>query len=118
MVRYIIYGIYNLLYQVFLLWFLAFAAMYLNSFLIPKSLFWREGKIREDFISTITQATISLIEAALLILLIYFINKWFLSNIAKSANSIKIANLTAVINIFITLIFIGLLIYVSLNNVA
>jgi len=45
---YILYGLYNIIYQIATIAFLFFANTYLNSFIIPDSLKWRDGKLRED----------------------------------------------------------------------
>lgn len=113
MLSHIIFGIYNLIYQVFIICFLFYANTFLNFFFIPDSFMWKDGKPREDTLYwTITQTAILIIEAVLLIFLIYFVNKWFLSNVEKLSNSNSIAIWTSGINVFITLTFIIYFIYV------
>ncbi len=70
--------------------------------------------MREDLTSfMIVQVLILVVEAVLLILLIYFLNKWYLANIAKSSSPIKVAVGTAGIYLIITL---GLIIYTTYSN--
>jgi hypothetical protein len=111
---YILYGLYNLIYQIATIAFLFFANTYLNSFLIPDSLKWRDGKLREDLGSLATvQTIILLVEAGLLMLLMYYINKRYLLSFAKSDNANNIALWTAGIYSVITVVFIVVLIYTA-----
>ena len=111
---YILCGLYNLIYQIATIAFLFFANTYLNSFLIPDSLTWRDGKLREDLVGLATaQTIILLIEAALLMLVIFYINKRFLFGVAKTDNSNNIALWTAGVYGFITVAFIVFLIYTA-----
>ncbi len=111
---YIIYGFYNLIFQGLSIWFLLYANTYLNGFLIPKSFRWKDGKLREDLTAlAISQTTILIIEATLLLLLLYYVNKWFLSNIIKAENVNSIAIWTGGIYAIITLSFIAFIIYAS-----
>jgi hypothetical protein len=110
----ILYSIYNLIYQVLSLTFLFFANTYLNNFFIPNSLKWEDGKLREDLKSlAVAQSTILIIEAVLLMLLMFYINNKFLSNTAKVSNANEIAKWTAGAYLVITLAFIGFVIYAS-----
>lgn len=114
MIGYIIYGFYALIYQVLSIWFLFYANTYLNGFLIPKSFRWKDGKLREDLSTLIiSQAVILIIEAALLALLMFYVNKWFLSNIAKSEDVSSVAIWTTGIYAVITLAFILFLTYAA-----
>lgn len=111
---YILYGLYNLIYQIATFAFLFFANTYLNSFLIPDMLKWRDGKLREDLVGlTTAQTIILLIEAALLMLVIFYINKRFLFGVAKTDNYNIIVLWTAGVYGFITLAFIIFLIYTA-----
>ena len=112
----ILYGIYNLVYQVLSLGFLFFANTYLNDFFIPNSLKWKDGRLREDLTSlAVTQTVILVIEAVLLMLLMFYINKRFLSNSAKVNNANETAAWTAGTYLVMTLAFIGFVIYVSVK---
>jgi len=111
---YIIYGLYNLIYQIATIAFLFFANTNLNSFIIPDSLKWRDGKLREDLGGLATaQTIILLVEAALLMLLILYINRRFLTGIAKAPNANSIALWTAGAYSLITVAFIVFLIYTA-----
>jgi|SRR6476659_1936859 len=112
--NYIIYGFYNLVYQILSIGFLFYANTYLNNFFIPDSLRWENGKLREDITGLmIVQALILIIEAALLMMLMYYINKRFLSGIARLNNANTIATWTAGIYSVITITFIVVLIYIA-----
>lgn len=111
---YIIYGLYNLIYQVATIAFLFFANTYLNIFIIPDRLKWRDGKLREDLGGLATaQTIILLVEAALLMLLMHYINRRYLTGITKAANVNSIALCTAGTYSLITIAFIVYLIYTA-----
>ncbi len=110
----VLYSIYNIVYQIVTLGFLFYANTYLNAFLIPSGLKWSDGKLREDLTGlAIAQSVILVIEAVVLMLLMFYINKRFLSNAAKVTNGTVIATWTAGIYLLITLCFIGFIMYVS-----
>lgn len=112
MMSYILYGIYNITYQVLTIAFLFFANTYLNSFFIPNSFLWKDGKQREDwFLAGTMQTLILLIETVLLMMIMFYINKKFLSGIVKATNGNSIALWTAGIYSLITVAFIVFLIY-------
>ena len=111
---YILYGLYNVIYQIATIAFLFFANTYLNSFIIPDNLKWRDGKLREDLGNLATaQTIILLVEAGLLMLLMYCINKRYLLSFAKSDNANNIALWTAGIYSVITVVFIVFLINIA-----
>ncbi|KIC90279.1 hypothetical protein [Flavihumibacter sp. ZG627] len=111
---YILYGLYNVIYQIGTIAFLFFANTYLNSFVIPDSLKWRDGKLREDLGGLATaQTIILLVEAALLMLLMFYINKRFLFGVVKEDNANSIALWTAGVYSVITVAFIVFLIYTA-----
>lgn len=111
---YILYSFYNIIYQIASIAFLFFANTYLNDLIIPDSLKWRDGKLREDLGGLATaQTIILLVEAVLLMLIMFYINKRFLSSIAKTTNANNIATWTAVIYGLITVAFIIFLIYTA-----
>lgn len=114
MVSYIIYGLYNLIYQVLSICFLFYANTFLNDLFIPNSFRWKDDKLREDLTAlAISQAAILIIETALLMFLIHYVNKWFLSSVAKSGNTNSIAIWTLGIYAVITLGFIIFLMYAA-----
>lgn len=110
----IIYSVYNIVYQFLTLGFLFFANTYLNGFLIPSSFKWVDGKLREDLTGlAIARLLLLVLEVVVLMLLIFYINKRFLSNAARVNNGTKIANWTAAVYLLINLSFIGFVIYTS-----
>lgn len=111
---YILYGFYNLIYQIVTVWFLFLANTYYNDVFIPNRFLWKEGKPREDLLNAgIMQTVILLIEAALLMLLMHYINKRYLLSFAKADNANNIALWTAGIYSVITVVFIVVLIYTA-----
>jgi hypothetical protein len=114
MLSYIIYGTYNLLFQIASIGFLFYANTYLNGFFIPDILRWKNGELNEDLTSlALAQATLLIMEAALLILLIYQLNKWYLSSVANVSDPSKIAIWTAGVYAVIT---IGLILVTTYTN--
>lgn len=111
---YILYGLYNIVYQILTIWFLLMANTYFNGFIIPDSLKWSNGKLRENLAGLATaQTIILLVEAAVLMLLLFYINKRYLVGIAKAENANNIALWTTGIYSFITVVFIVFLIYTA-----
>lgn len=114
MLSYIIYGVYNLLFQIASIGFLFYANTYLNGFIIPDCLRWKRGELKEDLTNlAFTQVTILIIEATLLLLLIYYINKWYLSNVVGTSDSVKIALWTAGVYAVITVGVIVVMTYLN-----
>lgn len=103
MMNNIIYVIYNLIYQVITICILFYANTFLNWAFIPHSLQSKDGKQRELMI---TQMAILIAETALLMLIIYFVNKWYLSGIAKVNDPKSIAMWTAAIYALLNVIII------------
>lgn len=111
---YIIYIGYNLLFQITSIGVLFYANTYLNGFVIPDRLKWRKGELREDLTGlAIAQATVLIIEATLLLLLIYYFNKWYLSNVVNASNPNRIAIWTAGIYAVVT---VGLILVATYLN--
>lgn len=109
---YFIYAVYNLGYQLLSLWLLFYANTYLNGFLIPDSLRWKDGKLREDLSGFATaQAVILVVEAAVFLLLLHYINRWYLSSVAKVDDPTRVAFWTAMIYAVITLGLVFTVIY-------
>jgi hypothetical protein len=94
MMNNIIYVIYNLIYQVITICILFYANTFLNWSFIPNSLQRKEGDLTGVMIA---QILVLIIEAVLLMLIIYFINKWYLVNMAKVSNPRSFAMWTAAI---------------------
>ena len=114
MVSYIIYIVYNFIYQILSIGFLFFSNTYLNSLVIPDSFRWKDGKLREDLTGlVIAQTFVLILEATLLTILLYYINKWYISQIVKANNSNTVVLWTVSIYAIITLVFIIFLIYTA-----
>jgi hypothetical protein len=120
MSRYLFYGFYNLVYQLLSVYFFLYANTYLNQALIPNSLMWKDDKPRMDTAGlageAIFQTVILLVEAAILILLIYFLNRGFLNYALPKSNPNKILSWTLRINIILSVCFIAVLISGSFNG--
>jgi|GEM_PF-3559609 len=106
------YIIYNFLYQIFSFWLLLLVGTYYNEGIISACLFWKTDKGS----AVIAQygpikAFAFIIEAAILITLIYIVNRLILSDTEIKSRSLRIANRTAVINIIASLFFLGLMIF-------
>jgi hypothetical protein len=109
MFTYITYAFYNIVFQIISLWFLFYANTYINSKIIPDSLRWQGGELRENLTGlAIAQTIVLIIEVAILAGLLHFINKKFLSNIDSGA---VIANWTVIVYLVISLAFVSYLIY-------
>jgi hypothetical protein len=101
-------------YLIFSLWALNYADTYINAIFIPDSFRWKDGKLRNDLtFFGISQVAILILEIVILLLIIYFINKWYLANIVKASNNRTIALWTGGIFLLIELVFTNLLIYWS-----
>jgi len=71
-------------------------------------------KLREDLTAlAFAQALVLILETFLLMLLLYFFNKWFLSNVVSAQNPGKIAFLTAVVFSVITVTLIIVTTYLN-----
>ena len=118
--KYTFYIIYNLLYQLGSFFFFLYANTYLNEALVSESLMWKNKQPRTDWAGLCGVAAIKtsalLVEAAILIMLIYFINNLF-SNYAHGNNSPnKILSWTVKTTIILSLCFITLLIWGSFRG--
>lgn len=114
MLSYIMYGIYNILFQIASIGFLFYANTYLNGFIIPDRLRWKNGELKEDLTGlAFAQATVLIIEAALLLLFIYYVNKWYLSSVAEASDPVKIALWTAGVYAVIT---VGIIVVTTYLN--
>jgi len=114
------YIVFNLIYQLGSFFLFLYANTYLNEALVPKRLMWKDNKPRTDSVGlggVVTIKTLALIvEAAVLILLIYFVNKLILSDTEEKDRRNVIANWTAKINIILSLCFIAILIWGSFRG--
>lgn len=87
-----IYIIYNIFYLAVSAWFLLYANTYLNSKVIPNSLRWKEGHVRDDLTwFGIALLVPLLFELAVIGYLNYQLNKWYVFNII-SADGINQGN--------------------------
>jgi len=106
-IYYVIFYAYNIIYQVLLLFCLFFANTFLNPFFIPDSFRWYDHKIRQDLrLFETSQIIILIAEVALLIFILYRINKLYLLKIVQIDNSIIIAKRTIAITFVISLLTI------------
>jgi hypothetical protein len=112
MVNYFIYGFYNLVYQILTIGFLFYANTYLNSFVIPDSLKWKDGVLREDLTGlAIAQTFVLLVEAVVLFFILSYINKKYVASNLKVDSESVLIGWTSGIYLFITIGFIAYLIY-------
>jgi len=110
--KYAFYIVYNVLYQIFSFWLLLLVGTYYNEVIISACLFWENPKESADFSRyEPIKALALIIEAAILILLIYGVNQSILSDTEVKARRVSIANRTAIVNIVVTLIFLCLMIF-------
>jgi len=110
--KYAFYIAYNLLYQIFSFWLLLLIGTYYNEVIISACLFWESpNKSAELAHYEAIKGFALIIEAAILIMLIYIANWSILSDTETKTHSISIANRTAIINIVVTLIFLCLMIF-------
>lgn len=120
MIKYIIYIIYNFIYQLSSCFFFLYANTYLNEALVRKSLKWNGNQHRTDWTGlagvAIIKTSALLVEAAILILLIYFLNRWYLSYTLGKNSSNKILIWTVRINIILATCFIAVLIWGSFKG--
>jgi hypothetical protein len=120
MIKNTFYIIYNLIYQIGCFFFFLYANTYVNEALVPKKLMWNDNKARTDSAGlggvAIIKTVALLVEAVVLILLIYFINKLILSDTEGLDRRNAIANRTAKINIILSLCFIAILIWGSFRG--
>ena len=116
----VIYITYNVVYQLFCFGLLLFLGIYYNSRLIPDDLIWKNNKPRTDLTGLTEAAAIQgvllIVEAAVLILIIYVINKLIIADTESKQRSNDIANRTAKINIIVTLCFIILVLVGSFKH--
>jgi hypothetical protein len=113
-ILYIVYVVYNLFYEAVSVILILYAETYLNGFLIPDKFLWnKDGTKREHPIiwATIEDTILLCMEGALLLILIYFINKWFLVNLAKLSRVDIILKWTEIVLAICTLIFICSIIF-------
>jgi len=120
MIKNTFYIIFNLIYQLGSFFFFLYTNTYLNEALVPKRLMWKDNKARTDSVGlggVVTIKTVALfVEAAVLIILIYFVNKLILSDTEGVDRRNAIANRTAKINIILSLCFIAILIWGSFRG--
>jgi hypothetical protein len=111
--KYVIYIAYNLIYELVSLFIILYAETYLNSFLIPDKFIWNKDgtkRIHPVIWARIEDIVLLLIEGAVLLLLIYFLNRWFLG-FTKINRPEIILKWTTVVLSLCTLFFICSLIF-------
>ncbi|MEQ8909421.1 MAG: hypothetical protein RIC95_09525 [Vicingaceae bacterium] len=103
----LVYIFYNGLYLALSAWFLLYANVYLNSGILPNSLRWKDGNIREDLTFWgIGLLVILIIEVTILIALNNKLNKWYTSSVMNSEDNNIVWWSTGIILIALT-IWIG-----------
>lgn len=120
MIRYILYITYNLIYQLVSFFFYLYANTFLNEAIVPASLMWKNNKPRTDLVGLGGVAVIKtlalFIEAIILILVIYFINKIFLRYTFNVDYPNRVLRRTTIINIILSFCFIAILIWGSFRG--
>jgi|GEM_PF-1457022 len=112
----IFFWFYNFLYLIISIWLLLFANTYFNDLIIPDKFKWDGNKLKEDMtIYASMQLIILVIEIVLLVLLIHFFNKKYLSGVIKTENLIT-ANWASGLVSMCLLCFVAFLIYGAYNS--
>lgn len=115
--KFIIFGIYNLAYQAITIMFLLYANTYLNNFFIPEKFRWDGGEIRKNLTPlAITQTVILSIEAIILLALLHYLNKLYISSFLKENSIANIGFWISIIYSAITVSFIIILMYLSFKS--
>lgn len=118
--KHMFYIVYNIAYQLVSFFCLLFANTYLNDRVVPERLMWKGDGRRMDKAGLSGYATIKALtligEAAVLILLIYIINRLVLTDTEGKEGRVFIANRTATINIILSFCFIAVLIWGSFRG--
>jgi hypothetical protein len=94
-----VYTIFNVIYQIIICWALVILNAFYNDVIIPESVLHSSGK-------TLLKILIALAEGAILILIVYAINRGVLSDNADSKDQKSIAFKTGVVHLVITVCFI------------
>jgi hypothetical protein len=107
-----VFYVYNIMFAVLTVYFLLFAGTYLNDAFIPDKLRWRNGIILkspnwDDVISIL----ILIIEAIILMYILFLINKKYLKSFLSSQNYISVAKRTTWIISIIPFLFIIMCLY-------
>ncbi|MBF9254120.1 hypothetical protein I2I11_12520 [Pontibacter sp. 172403-2] len=118
--KYIFYIIYNVIYQIVSFWFLLYLDVYINGGIIPNSFIWKNNLPRTDLTGLVSTAIVHIlilsVEAAFLILFIYFVNKLVLGDTERGNFRNTVINRTAKINTISFLGFIAVLIWGSFRG--
>ena len=101
------YILYNIFYQVVAIYLLIYLQINVNSKLIPVNFLWNRGQlVRYPLFGTVAIEFVALLfEAAILIAILYFINKLYLRFI-RIRNNRSILDYTTLIAQFVTLLAI------------
>ena len=115
-----IYSFFNIIYQIIAFWLLFMANAYYNDQIVPDSLMWQDNNRRMDKSGLLGYAGVKfialLIEAAIVIAIIYAINRAVLSVTEGKADRNLVANKTAKWHMMITACFILILIWGSFRG--
>lgn len=112
--RYALYFIYNLCFAIISIYTILFLETYVNGLFIPDKFVWDKEGTRRDpphFSAMIIDRLLLCLEGALLLVLLYLINKWFLKTIIKPGNFEIILRYTMVIISICIITFICSLIF-------
>jgi len=120
MLKFTFYIIYNAIYQFGSFFFFLYANTYLNEGLVPENFVLKADKYRTGLTGlggvAIVKSSAVLCEAAVLIIVIYVINRLILSDTEGEKRRRCIANRTAKVNVVASLCFIAILIWGSFRG--
>ena len=94
-----VYTIFNVIYQIIICWVLVILNAFYNDLVIPESLLHSSEKVGVKIL-------IALAEVAILILIVYAINRGVLSDTEDSKSQKSVANKTGRVQLVITVCFI------------
>jgi hypothetical protein len=118
MMKFFIFGLYNLVYQLFTFIFLLFANTYLNNLFIPDKFRWSQGEIKKDLtLFAISQFVILIIESFIFLVLLHSLNKFYFSTFLRDRRYNDIVFWVSIIYSAITLLFTCVLMYVSFKEI-
>lgn len=114
-IKYLFFTIYNLIYQLLSFGILLYGQTYLNTFLIPDKFLWNDNGTRRErtvIWGVLLNAGILIIEASLLVLIIYYINRSYLNKVVKKDPDVTLKWTTGLAIAF-AIIFVIILLYSS-----
>lgn len=104
------YVIYNYVFLRAAIFFLMYAEIYLNNFFVPNRLLWDENGHPPEHLSiwyTIEATLLLAVESFFLLLLLYFIDRWFLKRMIKQVSPKIFLFITIFVGSLITAIFLA-----------